>query len=97
MKIFLDDIRDCPDGYTLCRTAKQAIKKIRIFRSILTEISFDHDLGGELTGYDVACSIEKLAAEGKLLVIPEWKIHSANPVGRKNITMAMLSAERFVK
>ena len=96
MKIFIDDVRECPDGWNLCRTAERAINLIDKQYAIISEISFDHDLGEGLTGYDVACFIEKQIFTGKMKHIPKWKIHSANPVGRQNIERAMKSAEIFV-
>lgn len=65
----------------------------------VTEISFDHDLGPGYegnTGYRVACLIEQLAAHNQIKPI-KWTIHSANPVGRKNIEWAMKNAEKFWK
>ena len=92
--VFLDDLRDPPPGATLCRTAHQAIRLIE--SGVVARISFDHDLGTELTGYDVAKLVERLVAEGKI-AMPRWHVHSANPVGRSNIEAAMRSAERFAK
>ena len=92
MKIFLDDIRECknPD-FIICRTADEAIKLIK--SGDVSFISFDHDLGDEkaLTGYDVACYIERLVYYNRIKC-PKWGIHSANPVGRKRIELAMDSA-----
>lgn len=52
MKIYLDDVRDCPDGYILCRTAEEAIEYIKTGK--VKFISFDHDLGEvPLSGYDI--------------------------------------------
>ena len=92
--IFLDDLREPPPGATLCRTAKEAMRLIE--SGVVTRISFDHDLGTELTGYDVAKLVERLVAEGKI-ALPHWHVHSANPVGRSNIEAAMRSAARFAK
>ena len=98
VKIFLDDIRTpkSPDWY-ICRTAEEAIFLIK--NSKCDEISFDHDLGDEndLTGYTVAKCIEKLAATGELKKFPVWYVHSANPVGKKNIVLAMKSAFKLYK
>jgi len=93
MKIYLDDLRPIPEGYIGCRTADEAITLLNTGKVI--EISFDHDLGTDSTGYDVACFLEKQVILGTIK-LPEWHIHSANPVGRKRIEMAMKSAERFV-
>ena len=93
MKIFLDDIRECtnPD-LIVCRTADEAIKLIG--SGDVNYISFDHDLGDEkaLTGYDVACYIERLVYYNRI-TCPDWDVHSANPVGRKRIELAMDSAK----
>lgn len=90
MNLFLDDIRNPPAaGWTLVRTAEDAIKILRT--GIVTWISFDHDLGTELTGYDVAKEIEGLVYSEKIKC-PRWLIHSRNPVGAKNIQHAMESA-----
>ena len=62
MMLFLDDQRECPGGLTLCRTAEEAI--LLIDTGNVSHISFDHDLGGRLNGYDVALHIENRVAEG---------------------------------
>jgi hypothetical protein len=101
MKIWLDDqiddkacpARHPPDGFVGINNANAAL--IEIYKGIVTHIDFDHDLGDNTpTGYDVARAIEELAFAG---LIPRltWSIHSANPVGRKRIEMAMRSADRF--
>ena len=97
MKIFLDDIRNPKSsGWYICRTAEEAISLIKDQKC--DEITFDHDLGDEsLTGYDVARYIEKLAAYGQLKKFPVWHVHSANPVGKKNIVFAMESAFKLYK
>lgn len=94
MKIWLDDLRD-PNHYghndmLWITNPEFVIKLIGSF----DEISFDHDLGTKLTGYDVAKEIEKAAWRGKLKKMPKWHIHSANPVGCDNIKKAMISAEK---
>ena len=101
MKIFLDDIRDPPlfdrvTGerltWTVVRTAEEAISLVEAGK--VTFISFDHDLGYGLSGYDVAKRIEELAHSGAINPI-DYAIHSANPVGAENIDRAMKSAWRF--
>ena len=101
MRIFLDDLRVAPqfgiygDPITwdkVVRTAEELIELID--KNAVTYISFDHDLGTELTGYDVAKHIEELAAKGLLNPI-DYSIHSANPVGAANIDAAMKNAWKF--
>lgn len=93
MKLWLDDIRPAPIGWTLATTAAKAIEILAVFE--VEEISFDHDLGidgGD--GAQVAAWVEQQAATNGGTV-PAWAIHSANPVGRARIQAAMESAERF--
>lgn len=90
MKLFIDDIRNPPDEtWMTVRCPHLAIDIIAL--GFVTEISFDHDLGSDLTGYDVAKFIEEFH---ELMPI-KWQVHSANPVGRKNIEAAMQAAERL--
>lgn len=63
-------------------------------KGIIHFVSFDHDLGIGKTGYDIAKWIEQKAYEGKIKKL-KWEIHSANPVGEKNIRMAMENADRY--
>lgn len=95
MRIFLDDVRD-PVPYMgeviVVRDAKTAMDLVST--GLVTWISFDHDLGTDLTGYDVALLIEDLVFMGDI-ACPEWHIHGDNPVGSERIRMAMLAAESF--
>lgn len=98
MKIYLDDIRNPKtSGWTIIRTASEAIKALQKYRDKITEISFDHDLGDDKdgTGYDVAKWIEGECFFG--MKCPKWNVHSANPVGERNITKAMEAAKRYEK
>jgi hypothetical protein len=102
MKIWLDDKREMPEGYDVW--AKNAYFAIGlILGGRVTHVSFDHDLGlfgkdtsldPNNTGYYVAKTIKKLAARNEIDPIT-WEIHTSNPVGRKNIRQAMMSAKRF--
>jgi len=92
MKVFLDDIRNPPDSsWNLVRTFSEAIKYLETGK--VETISLDHDLGGILTGYDVAVWIEEKVWTGDFYP-PEILIHSANPVGRANIEAAKASIYR---
>lgn len=93
MKLFLDDLRNPPDPtWTVARTAEEAITHLKT--GLVVAVSLDHDLGpdGPLTGYDVACYIEQAAKEGALPLIPHLQVHSANPVGRARMTVALVNA-----
>ena len=96
MKLWLDDMRDPVDhGHTDAVWVKTAEEAIEILRTGKVRfISFDHDLGTVLDGNDVAGEIEKLVYEGEIK-LPLWKVHSANPVGSREITQTMESAARL--
>jgi len=93
MYLWLDDIRPMPRGFSYwAKTGSQAIELLMTGK--VEFISFDHDLGHGLTGYDVAKYIEECAFRGEIPPL-KWRIHSANPVGRRNIQQAMLNAEKY--
>lgn len=104
MRVFLDDLRDPPifDQMTgerlqwdaVVRTAEEAIALVAAGK--VTFLSFDHDLGSALSGYDVAKKAEELAHSGAIPPI-DYAIHSGNPVGAENIDRAMKAAWRFWK
>lgn len=62
----------------------------------VNSISLDHDLGTEKTGADVARFIEA-GAFWNLIPKLEWRIHSQNPVGSKNMLLALKKAEEYWK
>lgn len=83
MKIWLDDERTPPDNdWKWCKTVPEAI--VLMTRDDIELISLDHDLGEEgvlATGYDFV----KWMAENNRWPKYSPLIHSANPVGRKNM------------
>jgi hypothetical protein len=97
VKLWLDDIRPAPEGWLWCKTADQLRRELIRHRWDLQVVSFDHDLGeNEETGYDVLKQLERAAANNAWLLIPDrMEIHSANPVGRKNMQAAIDSIERM--
>jgi len=94
MRVWLDDKRPMPDGFDVwVKTAEQATALIETGK--VSHIDFDNDLGlNNNTGYAVALYIEQLAYDHKLTPFT-WEVHTSNPAGRKNITAAMESADRF--
>jgi hypothetical protein len=83
MKLYLDDYRDPPEGWTVVRTAKEAIRLLS--SGTVTDISFDHDLGTKETGYDVISWLEEQVVYGKIKAPRTMQVHSANPVGKQRI------------
>lgn len=93
MKLFLDDIRNPPDeSWVIARTYEEAIQ--HLMTGWVEEVSLDHDLGTERTGYDVAREIERLVRFG-VIDPPNWRVHSANPVGRANIERALKAVDEW--
>ena len=82
-RIWIDDLRPAPVDFQWCKSYQQAINTIDYFSNCgygIDLISFDHDLGEEKSGYDIA----KYLVENRI-PIKNYSIHSANPVGRFNI------------
>lgn len=101
MKLYIDDIRPAPDGWQQARTVTDAIRFLDMFGGEVTEISIDHDISYavEVAGtqrpfpspenftavarYICAAYVEDL---GKLEKIT---VHSANPVGAREIELLL--------
>ena len=81
MKVYLDDERATPDGWTRVYWPSEAIELLKSGQ--VTEISLDHDLGDDErgTGYDVVLWIEeRVALQG--FIPPKISVHSANVSAR---------------
>lgn len=92
--LYIDDLRSpaTNKAWVIVRSYGEAIIFIKTY-GMPNFISFDHDLGlstdGTLakSGYDVAKWIVEAALDDSI-AIPEnfhFNVHSANPVGKKNI------------
>lgn len=87
--LFLDDYREPPDSginWTIARTGEEAVAMIQA-QGCPQFVSFDHDLGEGMTGYDFAKWIINEAVEERVSIPEDFKfrVHSANPVGARNI------------
>lgn len=91
MKIWLDDLRAPPDGWSWAKTVQEAEDLLaKTEKDEEISISFDHDLGyQEKTGYDLAKFIEYQTALGREWNVVHWQVHSMNPVGAEKIIQAM--------
>ena len=94
MKIFLDDERAAPEGWTRTRWPDETIELLKTGKC--THLSLDHDLGDDRrgTGYDVLLWIEEACACGSFTP-PLVAIHSANSGARGKMLAACASIERF--
>lgn len=112
MKLWIDDVRPMPKNYDVwAKNAEEAVKLL--LTGEVTHVSFDHDLGMELSNDKdiiVTAKENKYAKTGydvAMWIEREaylgkikpftYKIHSSNPVGAKNIESAMKNAERYWK
>jgi len=96
MKLFVDDVRDAPDfSWKVVRTYKEAIDVLKSEKVQI--LSLDHDLGEDLTGYDIINWLEKKVYHEEIEPPKKILVHSANPVGAENIKRAINSIERFKK
>lgn len=86
MKLYLDDIRNAPDGFVLAKSVNQA--KRLIYHAEMNNISIelldlDHDLGD--FAYDGGDAIRLLDWLVERETYYPIKLHTANPVGRLNM------------
>ena len=104
MRMYLDDIRTPSDSsLIIVRSFSEAVSFV-LEKGVPSFISFDHDLGmneGVLleTGYDFAKWLVENDIEG-IIEIPKnftFNVHSANPVGAKNIEDYLNNYLKFKK
>lgn len=90
LKIFLDDERKAPEGWTRTRSVDETIAMLEL--PGVEEVSLDHDLGDDEsgTGYDVILWIEEAVAT-KGYTPPTISIHTANPSARVKMELAVAS------
>lgn len=97
-KLFLDDqwdepemfFRHPPEGFIPARSSSEAIELTQK-HGVPEFISFDHDLAD---GDDAMVYIRWLSDNYYDMQIPNYKVHSANPVGKANIIAKMESWRR---
>ena len=93
MKVFLDDERVAPEGWTRVYWPDEAIALLKTGQ--VEEISLDHDLGDDErgTGYDVVLWIEEaVATQG--FKPPRMTVHSANSSARQKMEMGIAAILR---
>lgn len=95
MRVWLDDERPMPDGYTVhVKTAQEAIDLLATGQ--VEKISLDNDLGepqaGE--GRDVARWIERAAFDGLIKKV-RCRVHTQNNVAMWEMKKALQNAYRY--
>lgn len=91
MKIWIDDVREAPEGYLWCKSTRDALRKIVLEHLNEVElIDLDHDAGdyakdgGDYIG--VLKELERLHRRHNLdFSYIKFRLHSANPVGVQNM------------
>lgn len=104
--LFLDDLRSTYDAFNMTLRITYIsdqwviVRSYDEFVSYITKnglpgrISFDHDLGEGKTGHDCAHWLIEYCLD-RNLTLPEWRVHSMNPVGKDNIDLLLLSFKKF--
>ena len=94
MKVYLDDLRTPPEGWTHVLWPDEAIAWLKTGQ--VEEISLDHDLGNDErgTGYDVILWIEEAVAT-KGFAPPQISVHSANSSARIKMESGIASIIRL--
>ncbi len=95
MKVFLDDMRDTPEGWVRVYWPEDACRLLETGQ--VTEISLDHDLGDDLrgTGYDVVKWIEE-AVFTRGFRAPKITVHSANSAARARMKAGIWKIEAMM-
>jgi hypothetical protein len=94
MKVFLDDVRPTPVGWTRVYWPDEAIALLAT--GTVEVISLDHDLGDDSrgTGYDVVLWIEQAVALHGFKP-PAITIHSANPAASSKMQAGIAAIQRL--
>jgi len=96
MRVFLDDRRPTPDGWTRAFWPDEVIALLRTGQ--VTELSHDHDhdLGDDArgTGYDVLTWLEEAVLVQGMQPPPIIVVHSANAAARLRMEAAIRSIRR---
>lgn len=79
IKIFLDDVRNAPEGYILVRTVEDAINLLCEYTGHIDELSLDVDLDDFNIGYRVLNWIENKFYTNDNYILPNnINVHSIN-------------------
>jgi len=93
VKLFVDDERGAPDGWTIARTFEEAMAILATGR--VTHLSLDNDMGLEQEeGHVILTYLERAMHQVGFMPPKNIKIHSANPAARKQMELAVEAIER---
>ncbi|GMX64448.1 hypothetical protein Elgi_37170 [Paenibacillus elgii] len=93
INVYVDDLRDCPEGFQVARTYEAAIELIK--DNEVDILTLDHDLGEDAEGNELknGYDLVKYICENGLRANKIY-LHTDNPVGRKNMYETLLAAQR---
>lgn len=93
INLYVDDLRDCPDGFVVARTYYEAIHILESREVAI--LTLDHDLGEDVDGKELpnGYDLVKYFCEHGLRADKIY-IHTDNPVGRQNMYETLLAAQR---
>jgi len=81
VRIYMDDCRDCPEGFLLARTTQECLDLMEKHQGNISVLSLDHDMSdNDNDGYWV---VKQIVDRG--LYAEKIYFHTANPVGRANM------------
>ena len=93
MLLYLDDLRPTPEGFDRVYNYEEFVTYLER-KGRPDFISFDHDLGEDLSGYDCAKYLVEYCLEHQL-PLPDYQVHSKNPVGKENIERLLENFKNF--
>ncbi|MFT4841573.1 MAG: hypothetical protein ACI90M_002036 [Candidatus Azotimanducaceae bacterium] len=96
IRVYLDDERVPPAGWTLVRWPDEAIALLK--QGDVEEISLDHDLGDDDrgTGYDVVLWVERAVVQDGFNP-PAMRVHSANSSARAKMESGIQAIARLLR
>ncbi|MFZ6643261.1 cyclic-phosphate processing receiver domain-containing protein [Undibacterium sp. TC4M20W] len=97
MKVYLDDERTTPDGWTRTYWPEDTIALLKTGE--VTHLSLDHDLGDDEhgTGYDVVLWIEEAVMTTGFIPPQEMRVHSANSSAQQKMEAGIQSILRHLQ
>lgn len=97
MKIWLDDIRPCPEGHVWALDYDDFVYLV-VKYGLPEHVNLDHDLGHDWkTGYAACKFMVEYHMKHPETPWPTWSIHSANPVGSENMRGLLENYEKHIQ
>jgi hypothetical protein len=92
MKLWIDDVREAPEGYVWLKSSNEALRFIMAHGSEIELIDLDHDAGDYATEggdyIEILKELERLSHKRvyhNAICDITFRLHSMNPVGVENM------------